>query len=150
MPEMPIIKGWVAAEALPHHSPTPATKHNGPMPAASSSVDWFRKVCLALPHTTEAVQWGDHLVFKIAGKCFVIASFEPVGNYCSFKCSPDDFAELIERPSIIPAPYLARAQWVALETPDAMPRTELVKYLRKAYDHVVAKLPKKTRTALGG
>jgi len=34
----------------------------------------------------------------------------------SFKASPETFADLTERPNIIPAPYLARAQWVALET----------------------------------
>jgi predicted DNA-binding protein (MmcQ/YjbR family) len=38
--------------------------------------------------------------------------------------SPEDFEELIERPGIIPAPYSARATWVALETFDAMQRKE--------------------------
>ena len=111
-------------------------------------VDWLRKYCLTLPHTTESVQWGADLVFKIAGKMYAVAALEPSGNWLSFKCSPEDFADLCERAGIIPAPYLARAQWVALQTEDALPRPELKRLLRNAYDLVFAKLPKKTQAAL--
>jgi predicted DNA-binding protein (MmcQ/YjbR family) len=112
-------------------------------------VDWVRKYCLALPHTTESVQWGEHLVFKVGGKIYAIAALEPDGNRLSFKCSPEDFANLCERENVIPAPYLARAQWVALETDDAIPITELKRLLRDAHALVFAKLPKKTKAGLG-
>ena len=62
--------------------------------------------------------------------------------------SEENFAELTERPGIIPAPYLARAKWVALETRDALSSDELTLLLRESYDMVVAKLPMKTREAL--
>jgi len=68
---------------------------------------------------------GADLVFKIGGKMFAVAALEPGPVSMSFKCSPEDFAELTERPGVIPAPYLARAQWVALETQDALPATEI-------------------------
>jgi predicted DNA-binding protein (MmcQ/YjbR family) len=80
---------------------------------------------------------------------FAVAALEPSHVWVSFKCTPEDFAELTERPGIVPAPYLARAHWVGLEGPDALPRTELRRYLRSAYEVVVAKLPKRTRVALG-
>ena len=48
----------------------------------------------------------------------------------------------------MPAPYLARAQWVALEHEDTITRRELQNLLREAYDLVWAKLPKKTQAAL--
>lgn len=64
------------------------------------------------------------------------------------KCSPEDFAELTERESIRPAPYMARAQWVAMETPDALTPREIQQYLRHSYDLVVAKLPKKVQARL--
>jgi predicted DNA-binding protein (MmcQ/YjbR family) len=66
----------------------------------------------------------------------------------SFKASPEKFAELTERPDIIPAPYLARAQWVALQSRDAIPESELAQLLRESYDLVAAKLPKKIRDSL--
>jgi predicted DNA-binding protein (MmcQ/YjbR family) len=112
------------------------------------SVEWVRRHCLSLPHTTEKVQWGDNLVFKVAGKIYAIAALEPGNRWLSFKCSPADFAELTERPGIVPAPYLARAQWVALETGDVLPRSEVKRLLTNAHRLVAAKLPRKTRAAL--
>lgn len=79
---------------------------------------------------------------------FAVMALESAPVSLSFKCSPEDYADLIERPGIIPAPYLARAHWVGLESEDALPRPELQRLLRKAYDLVLAKLPKKTRVAL--
>jgi len=44
------------------------------------------------------------------------------GHWISFKCSSDDFAELVGMKAWFRQPYLApRAQWVALETEDAVP-----------------------------
>jgi predicted DNA-binding protein (MmcQ/YjbR family) len=112
------------------------------------ALDFVRRYCMSLPHATETMQW-ESLVFKVGGKIFAIAALEPVRTWLTFKCSPDDFAELTERPGIIPAPYLARAQWVALESEDALGASELKQYLRQSYDMVVQKLPKKKQAALG-
>src|SRR6202171_6506408 len=106
---------------------------------------WIRDLCLSFPSVTEHVIWGSDLTFKVAGKMFAHAVLEPASVWLSFKASPENFYELTERPDIIPAPYLARAQWVALETKDALPLDELARLLRESYDMVVAKLPKKTR-----
>jgi predicted DNA-binding protein (MmcQ/YjbR family) len=110
-------------------------------------IEWLRRYCMALPHTTETVQW-ESLVFKIAGKIYVIAALEPGDTWLSFKCSAEDFAELCEREGVIPAPYLARAQWVALESEDALSRAEVKRLVRQAYDLVFAKLPKKIQAGL--
>ncbi len=64
---------------------------------------------MSLPHTTEQVLWGDDLVFKIGGKMYAGMPLSPARIQLSFKCTPEEFAELIERPGIIPAPYAARA-----------------------------------------
>jgi predicted DNA-binding protein (MmcQ/YjbR family) len=113
-------------------------------------VEWLRKVCLSLPHTTEQIQWGSDLLFKVHGKMFAITPLEPAPVCLSFKCSDETFAELTERPNIIPAPYLARAKWVALEKRDAIARAELAELLRTSYKLVTAKLPKKLREPAGG
>ena len=112
------------------------------------NIDWIRDLCLSFPQTTEQIQWGDDLVFKVAGKIHAITVLHPANIWLCFKVSPEKFAELTERPGIIPAPYLARAKWIALETKDALPSDELTRLLRESYDMVVAKLPKKTREAL--
>src|ERR1022692_4075358 len=112
------------------------------------NVDFVRSCCRSFPHVTETVQWEDDLVFKVGGKMFAVMPLEPAPVRLSFKCSPEDFAELTERPGIIPAPYLARAHWGALESQEALPAAEIKRLLRKSYDLVLAKLPKKTQAAL--
>jgi len=67
----------------------------------------------------------------------------------SFKCTPEKFAELIEQDGIIPAPYVARYHWVALEDLDALSQRELKELLKTAYQLVHDKLPKKVREKLG-
>jgi predicted DNA-binding protein (MmcQ/YjbR family) len=113
-------------------------------------VEWLRRLCLSFPGATEQIQWGSDLLFKVAGKMFAVTPLEPAPVWLSFKASPENFAELTERPSIIPAPYLARAQWVALENKDALSPDELARLLRDSYDMIWAKLPQKTRNSLFG
>ena len=74
-------------------------------------LDAVRDFCRALPGATEDVKWGHDLAFCIGGKMFAVVCLEPP-HQMSFKCTPEEFAELIERVGIIPAPYLARAMWV--------------------------------------
>jgi predicted DNA-binding protein (MmcQ/YjbR family) len=115
---------------------------------AMIDIDWLREICLPLPGVTEQIQWGYDLVIKVGGKMFAVAPLEPAPVCLSFKCSDESFAELAERPKIIPAPYLARAKWVALESPDAITRGELSELLRASYQQVFAKLPKRTQQEL--
>ena len=111
-------------------------------------VDWVRDLCLSFPHATEQITWGADLTFRISGKIFAVTVLEPAKVWLCFKCSAENFAELTERAGIIPAPYMARAQWVALETKDALQKEELAVLLRESFDLVFAKLPRKTREAL--
>ena len=114
------------------------------------SLNWIRTFCLALPSVTEDVKWEKDLVFSVGAKMFALTSLEPAAVVLSFKCSPEGFAEVVERPGIVPAPYLARAHWVALEDEDALTRRELEPWLRSAYELVRAKLSKGVRAGLDG
>src|SRR5215475_6240062 len=111
-------------------------------------IDSIRKHCLSFPHTIEMVQWGADLVFKVDGKMFAVAPLEVAPVQLSFKCTPENFVELCERQGIIPAPYMARAQWVALETLSAVSEAELRDLLAQSYQLVWERLPKKRREAL--
>lgn len=111
-------------------------------------IDWVRELCLSFPHTTEQTVWADDLTFKVGGKMFAHAVLVPASVWLSFKASLENFVELTERPGVIAAPYLARAQWVALETKEALPPNELARLLRESYDFVVAKLPKSMRDTI--
>jgi predicted DNA-binding protein (MmcQ/YjbR family) len=36
------------------------------------NVDAIREYCLSFPESTENIQWGDDLCFKVRGKMFVV------------------------------------------------------------------------------
>jgi predicted DNA-binding protein (MmcQ/YjbR family) len=111
-------------------------------------IEAIREHCLQFPHTTEVVQWGADLCFKVDGKLFVVAAIEEVPQRMSFKCTPENFAELCERTGIIPAPYMARAQWVCLLGLNALPDDELRDLIAESYRLVWERLPKKRREEL--
>jgi predicted DNA-binding protein (MmcQ/YjbR family) len=115
-------------------------------------LEGVRKICLGFPHTTENIQWGADLCFKIGGKMFCVCNTEPVGEQprMSFKTTPEGFAELCERDGVIPAPYMARNKWVSLMGWNTLPAAELKERLRESYDLVLGKLPKKTQAELSG
>src|SRR6267142_7137555 len=103
-----------------------------------------RKFCLSLPNVTEDVQWKSDLLFRIGNKMFAVLSLDPAYGHCmAFKCTPEMFAELTERDGIVPAPYVARYHWVALERFNALKDSELKTLLKNSYEMVLAKLPKK-------
>jgi predicted DNA-binding protein (MmcQ/YjbR family) len=112
-------------------------------------VEQVHSFCLSFPHVTEEILWGNDLVFKIGGKMFAVIGLDPVSRHrMSFKCTPEKFAELVERAGIVPAPYVARYHWVALERFNAVSERELKALLRTAYDLVLEKLTKRARASL--
>jgi predicted DNA-binding protein (MmcQ/YjbR family) len=105
------------------------------------NVDEIRKYCLSFPDTTEKLQWGDALCFKVRAKMFAVIGLDQVRF--TFKCTPEIFAELIEREDIHRAPYVGRYNWVMLDRLDALRKEELKGLIRQSYDMVAAKAPKK-------
>ena len=113
-------------------------------------IGWIRNHCLSLPHTTEDVQW-ESLLFRISRKIYAMVSPDGTGpTVMCFKCTPEEFAELVEMEGVVPAPYLARNHWVALTSLDALPRAEVRSRISRSYELVRSKLPKKTLKELDG
>jgi predicted DNA-binding protein (MmcQ/YjbR family) len=114
----------------------------------------MRTFCLALPHVTESVNWGHHLVFwvgdkAIGGKMFAVLDLDGSGNeVVALHCGQERFPELVEMEGIIPAPYSAKHFWVAMERFDVLRAREWEEELRRAHELIYAKLPKRTKTVL--
>jgi predicted DNA-binding protein (MmcQ/YjbR family) len=109
------------------------------------TLDSLRAMCRALPGVTEDVKWGSDLCFSVGGKMFVVVNLDPP-HQVGFKCTPDSFADLVERPGIIPAPYMARNMWVQeVALGETLGRGELDALVRTSYELVVAKLPRSRR-----
>lgn len=113
-----------------------------------SLVERLATHCRSLEGVTEDVKWDHHLVFSIGGKMF--AMFEVSGEVpFSLKLSPEAFAQLSRQPGVIPAPYLARAEWVQVQREDALPAALLEELLEDARLLIGAKLSKKRQRELG-
>ncbi len=110
------------------------------------NTDEIRKFCMSFPGATEKLQWGDAVCFKIGGKMFVVLGLD--NPRLSFKCTPEAFAELIERENIRPSPYLGRHNWVMLERLDAVGNQELRQLMRQSYELVKAKAKQPTKTVV--
>ncbi|MEN0108243.1 MAG: MmcQ/YjbR family DNA-binding protein, partial [Pseudomonas sp.] len=65
-----------------------------------------------------------------------------IGEGLAFKVDSDLFLGYVDRPGIRPAPYLARAGWIRLDTPDVISTAELQALLTRSHQLVVRKLPK--------
>lgn len=104
---------------------------------------------MALPAATMSVQWGGAQVYKVGGKIFAIMGQGGLLEGVSFKASDLAYAVLTESGRAVPAPYLARAQWVKLGDLPDQDEAEVADWLRTAHGLVAAKLTRKIRAELG-
>jgi predicted DNA-binding protein (MmcQ/YjbR family) len=82
----------------------------------------LRAFALGLPHTAFVKQWGECLVFKVAGKMFLIIALDAeLADAVVFKCTPAEFDELTEIDGIAQAPYCAKRMWVRVGDLAALP-----------------------------
>jgi predicted DNA-binding protein (MmcQ/YjbR family) len=113
-----------------------------------------REYLLQLPYVAETMQWGANLVFwvgdkAIGGKMFALLNLDDdQQGVLSFAAGQERYAELLETEGVFPAPYLARAHWVAIRHWGVLRSSELEELLKSGHGLVYAKLPKKTRDVL--
>jgi len=112
------------------------------------NIESVRSYCLSLPATTEDIQWGDDLLFRVGKKIYASIGLNPAAKYpLSFKCLPETFAELLERQGIVRAAYIGRYHWVAVRF-DALREAELKELIGKSYELVFSRLPRKLQARL--
>ncbi len=118
------------------------------------NADALRMLCRTWPGVTEDIKWGSDVVFSVGGKMFCVLDTAPAeaggSGRLSFKVEADRFLEFTDRPGIVPAPYMARAQWISLTVPKALPVAQIETLIRRSYELVFAKLPKSKQRELGG
>jgi len=118
-------------------------------------VERIRGFLLGLPHVVETMQWGANLVFwvgdkALGGKMFALANLDGDGRaMISYAAGPERYSELLEIEGVIPAPYMARIFWVAVERWDVFRWAEWERELTAAHAITFAKMPPKTRAVLG-
>jgi len=114
----------------------------------------IREICLGLPHVTETLNWGHHLVYWVGdreagGRMFASTDLDGSGvGVLSFHCGAERFHELLEREGIRPTPYSAKQFWVTLERWNALPPRQIEEELQRSHALIYAKLPKRVQAML--
>lgn len=107
------------------------------------------RYCGTIPDAHSEIKWRSTRVFMVAKKMFALFTLDSSGQPTELWCKVDDdlFLSYTGQDGIRPAPYLARAKWIALER-RAMSDAAAKKLLRRARDIVARKLPKRVQREL--
>lgn len=114
----------------------------------------IREICMRMPHVTETLNWGHRLVYwagdrDIGGRMFASTDVDGSGvGVLSFHCGAERFHELLEMEGMRPTPYSAKQFWVTMERWDVLRPRQVEEELKRAYELIYAKLPKRTRHVL--
>ena len=106
----------------------------------------FEPFVLSLRGATLVHQWRNDSVAKVGGKIFALLDDDPGEVW--LKVSDMAFDMLPELPGIRPAPYFARASWVAIGASSPLSEDEVEAYIVEAHRLIASKLTRKLRTAL--
>lgn len=107
----------------------------------------FEAFILTMPSTTLVRQWRDDSVAKVGGKIFALLDRDPGEVW--LKVSEMAYELLTELDGIRPAPYFARAGWVAISAGSPLTGDEVEANIREAHRLVAAKLSKRVQAELG-
>lgn len=114
------------------------------------STERLERLCSGWPGVTRDIKWSDALVLSVGGKMFVVTSTERgQDGRLMFKVPDERFLELTDQEGMAPAPYLARAHWIAVTDRRRFTTAALEKLIRGAYLQVRSKLSKKMQAAIG-
>ncbi|MBK7384131.1 MAG: MmcQ/YjbR family DNA-binding protein [Flavobacteriales bacterium] len=90
----------------------------------------------------------DVLVFRVAGKIFVLAPIE-VFDTVNLKCDPERAIELRERyDGIIPGYHMNKQHWNTVDVTGSVPEKLILELVDHSYDLIRASLPRKLRDEL--
>ena len=104
---------------------------------------------MSKPGASQDIKWEHDLCYLVGAKMFAATNINPPFQV-SLKVDPEAFEDLIERPGIVPAPYLARAKWVKISDVNALSLEEWEQLLEQSYQMIFGKLTKKMQREISG
>jgi len=107
-------------------------------------LELIRNYALQFKSSTESFPFdSDTLVFKVAGKMFLLISLEASPLRFSFKHLPEDgliYRE--EHPAVEGAYHMSKVHWSMVSLDGSIPPETLLSWIKASHDLVVSKLPK--------
>lgn len=111
------------------------------------NIEQIREHCLKKKGVTEEFPFDEEtLVFKVAGKIFLLASLETIPLQINIKCDPEKAIELREEyDSILPGYHMNKKHWNTIIIDGTVPTRNLVEWIDDSYSLVIAGLKKSER-----
>lgn len=111
------------------------------------NIETLREYCLAKKSVTEEFPFGEEtLVFKVAGKMFLLTSLTANPLQFNVKCDPAKAEELREQyASVQPGYHMNKKHWNTVIVDGSISAELLRKMIDDSYDLVVASLPSKIK-----
>jgi predicted DNA-binding protein (MmcQ/YjbR family) len=114
------------------------------------NIEQIREYCLKKKGVTEEFPFDeDTLVFKVAGKIFMLASLETIPLQINLKCDPEIAVELREEyDSVQPGYHMNKKHWNTVIINGTVPERTLLEWIDHSYSLVVAGLTNTQRKNL--
>ena len=114
------------------------------------NIEELRDYCLQKPAVTEGLPFGeDTLVFKVAGKMFLLTSISQ-GTSFNVKCEPELAIELREKyTEVQPGYHMNKKMWNTVRLDGTLTKKQLRDMIDHSYNEVVKGLPKKVQEEIG-
>lgn len=111
------------------------------------NIEQIREYCLKKKGVTEEFPFDEEtLVFKVAGKIFLLASLEAIPLQINLKCDPEKSIELREEyESIQPGYHMNKKHWNTIILNGTVPPNRFFEWIDDSYLLVVAGLKKSER-----
>ncbi len=113
-------------------------------------IETLREYCLSKKGVTEEFPFGEEtLVFKVAGKIFLLTGLSARPVRFNVKSDPDKAIELREQyDAIEPGYHMNKKHWNTIVADSSIPYQLLKEMIDASYNLVVGSLPKKIRNDL--
>jgi predicted DNA-binding protein (MmcQ/YjbR family) len=109
------------------------------------NIETLREYCLSKPGAEETLPFGpDTLVFKVAGKAFLLVGLDAEQLSFNVKCDPDKAVELREAYScVLPGYHMNKKHWNTIAVDGSVSSKQLKEWIDWSYELVSAKKKKK-------
>jgi predicted DNA-binding protein (MmcQ/YjbR family) len=113
-------------------------------------IEQLQTYCLAKQAVEETLPFGpDTLVYKVAGKVFLLTSLDAEEFRFNVKCDPDLAQELREQYYCVqPGYHMNKKHWNTIIVNGSVSTKQLKEWIDHSYNLVVSSLPKKIRENL--
>jgi predicted DNA-binding protein (MmcQ/YjbR family) len=105
------------------------------------NIESLREYCLSKPGAEETLPFGpDTLVFKVAGKAFLLTGLDREDLRFNVKCDPDKALELREEyPCVLPGYHMNKKHWNTIVVDGSVSSKQLKEWIDDSYNLVTPK-----------